>query len=50
MIYRDKKVCKIQVVNNSKDGEVIATICDSTINCTNGYEVKIEYETKEVCK
>lgn len=44
-----KEICKIRIVDNSKDGEEIVTICENEIKCTNGYEVKIEYVVQEKC-
>jgi len=45
-----KEISKMTIIDNSKNAEVIVEICETSIKCTNGYEVKIEYETKEVCK
>ena len=45
-----KEVTKILVVDNSKNGEVVVEMCDTSIKCTNGYEVKVEYATQEVCE
>ena len=48
MEYMGKKICGIEIVDETKDNKLVAYICDGKTETTNGYKVRVVPFNKEV--
>ena len=50
MEYRGKEICGLEVYNESDNNNVVAKVCDNSIECKNGYKVRILPYNEEVIR
>lgn len=48
MVFQGKKVCYIEIYDETNDNMVIAKLCDTSIETTNGYKVRVVPYVEEV--
>lgn len=48
MIFQGKKICAIEIYNENDNNMVIARVCDTSMESTNGYKVRIIPHVEEV--